>query len=234
MVMTLHLKKINMISSLNILKDKHKGKRIWICGSGPSLMEVNPNLIPKEDIIICCNSSTYHFQNFNYGVFTDEMANYSEWYLNLINKNCDILLCNERINVIKDNTIIFSKHNTWDFKSSDDKVICGIDVIHCATHIAWVMGASTIILVGVDLKHINSNQKYPYSQDLIESAPTQYKNIIRESSSANSSLIDIHLQNSLNGWVKIKEKNDLNILNISIDGNLKIYPTKKFEELITQ
>ena len=118
-----------MISSLNILKDKHKNKRFWICGSGPSLTDVNPTLIPKEDIVICCNSSTFHFESFNYGVFTDEMSNYSEWYLNLDKKECDIILCNKRITQIKNNTIIFEKINSWSFENKD-KVISGYDVIH--------------------------------------------------------------------------------------------------------
>jgi len=221
-----------MISSLSILKDVHKNKRFWICGSGPSLVDVNPKLIPKEDIVICCNSSTFHFQNFNYGIFTDEMANYSEWYLNLDKKECDIILCNSRIKKIKDNTLIFEKIDSWLF-DNEDKVICGYDIIHCSTHIAYVMGACEIILVGVDLKHKSPTEKYPYEQGLIDSTPIHLRKIVEESSLANNTLTDTHLSRSLAGWGEIVKNNkNLNIIDISLTGNLNFFKKHKFEDLI--
>lgn len=214
------------------IRNKHKGKRIWVCGSGPSLLDVNPYKIPKEDIIICCNSSTYHFKKFHYAVFTDGAANYSNWYLNLKRKSCTIILLNQEIPQIKKGTIRLTKDfQKWKFNENDTEIIGGYDVVHCATHIAWLMGASEIILAGIDLKHVSSTQKHAHDQKLIESAPEGLKKTVSESTAANPGLFDGHLGLSLSGWDLIKTHNNLNIRSISTKGNLKHYPTISFNDL---
>lgn len=215
-----------MINSLQHLKDKHKGSRFIICGSGGSLLDIDVDKLNKDIIIICCNSSTYHFNKFNYAVFTDETANFSNWYLNLNNKECEVINCNSGINKIKDNTIYLEKDfSNWKFEDSNTKVIGGYDVIHCATHIAWMMGASEIILAGVDLKHINSNKKHAYDQSLIDTAPQSLLDILNPTFKANEDLFDGQLGISLGGWIEINKHNpNLNVKTISKNTNLNIYP----------
>lgn len=216
--------------------DKHKGKRFWVCGSGGSLLDVIPSKIPKDDIIICCNSSTYHFEKFNYAVFTDETANYSNWYLNLTKKRCRIILLNRGIKTIKQRTIRIDKDfSTWDFKKAEEtnRVIGGYDVIHCAVHVATIMGASEIILAGVDCKHVDSNNKYPYSQELIDGTPQSLIDIVSKATAANDTLFDGHLGASVGGHERIKEHQKLNIKSIAVNGNLTIYPLIPFNELCT-
>ncbi len=214
------------------IKDKHKGKRIWVCGSGGSLLDVVPSKIPKDDIVIACNSATYHFPRFDYGVFTDGMANYSNWYLNLTKKKCTIIILNKEIPVIKKGTIELEKDfNRWNFRREDTKVIGGYDVVHCAVHIAWLMGASEIILAGVDLKHYSDKQKHANDQSVIDSAPETIKETIRINTEANIDQFDGHLGLSLGGWKLISEHNTLNIKSIAVNGNLTIYPRIPFNEL---
>jgi hypothetical protein len=43
--------------SIDALDGKHKGKRCWLIGSGPSLDEVKLGKIPKEDHVYCLNAS---------------------------------------------------------------------------------------------------------------------------------------------------------------------------------
>ena len=212
----------------------HKGKRIWVCGSGGSLLDVIPSKIPKQDIIIACNSATYHFDKFNYAVFTDETANYSNWYLNLTKKRCKVILLNRGIKSIKQHSIRIDKDfSTWDFKDAEQKgmVIGGYDVIHCAVHLAFMMGASEVILAGVDLKHYSSEQKHANNQELTEDAPQWLKDIISGTTKANNDLFDGHLGASLGGWNLIYEHNQLNITSIATEGNLKLYPLIPFNEL---
>jgi hypothetical protein len=215
-----------MVESLQKVRDRHKGKTFLICGSGGSLLDVDVNRLRSDIIVICCNSSTYHFKRFNYGIFTDGTANYSNWYLKLNRKKCQIINCNTEIMQIKKNTIYFEKDFTnWKFKTFDKKVIGGYDVIHCATHIAWMMGASEIILAGVDLKHMSETQKHSYDQSLISSAPQDLLDTILPTLQANSSRIDGNLGISLGGWDQIDKWNtQLNIKTISKDTNLKLYP----------
>lgn len=222
---------------MNSIRNKHEGKRFWICGSGGSLLDVDEDKIPKEDIIMCCNSSTYHFKNrIDYGVFTDGTANYSDWYIKLKDiKDTIIILLNREISQIKEETILLEKEfDRWDMSKGAEKIIGGYDVIHCATHIAHIMGASEIILCGVDLKHYNSKDKYPYPQDVIDSTPDELKQFIKETSAGNADLFDGHLGMSLGGWDKIKANNDLNIRSIGVDGNLKHYPLIAFNDLINE
>jgi uncharacterized Rossmann fold enzyme len=214
--------------------DKHKGKRIWVCGSGGSLLDVIPSKIPKEDIVIACNSATYHFNRFNYAVFTDETANYSNWYLDLKKKRCNVILLNRGIKVIKQHTLRIDKDfTTWNFKEAEAKgmVIGGYDVIHCAVHLAFIMGASEVILAGVDLKHYTAENKHAHSQELTEDAPQWLKDMIEVNTAANKDLFDGHLGLSLGGWKLINEQQQLNIKSIAVNGNLTIYPLIPFDEL---
>jgi len=221
------------VYSLQKYRDKHLGKRIWICGSGPSLTMVDEKRIPKEDILIACNSATYHFKKMDYAIFTDEMANFSNWYLDLKNKPCKVILCNTGINKLKKNTIYLNKDfTTWKINRDDVNVIGGYDIIHCAVHIAYVMGASEIILCGVDLRYKTLTEKYPYSQDLIDEAPQDLKDLIIKGRGVSEDYFDGALGLSLGGWKKIVENNnDLPIKTISQKTNLNYYPFVEINSL---
>lgn len=212
------------INSLKKYKNKHLQKRIWVCGSGHSLLLVDEKKIPKDDILIACNSATYHFNKMDYAIFTDEMANYSNWYLNLNKKKCKIILCNPAIKKIKHNTTYLNKDfSTWKF--NDDKVIGGYDIIHCAVHIAYVMGASEIILAGVDLKYKTMTEKYPYSQELIPEAPNHLKETILNGMGTIADCFDGALGLSVGGWNLIIQNNEnLPIKTIALNSNLPKYP----------
>lgn len=221
-----------MIESLQKFRNIHEGKRIWICGSGGSLLNIFPEKIPKNDIVICCNSSTYHFKKFDYAVFTDETANWSNWGLKIKNKGCKQINCNPSVvAVVKDTTYIEKDFHKWKFNLDDEKVIGGYDVIHCATHIAWIMGASEIILAGVDLKHMSKERKYAYPQTLIKKTSKAFVESLLPTFEANATLCDGNLSISLSGWDLIASNNNLNIKTISSDSNLKIYPFHSFESL---
>jgi hypothetical protein len=218
------------------IKSIHKGKRFWICGSGGSLLDVDEKKIPKEDIIICCNSAVSYFKKFHYAVFTDGSANYSNWYIKLKGKrNITFILLNNEIDSISKKTIRLEKDfQKWKFTKEDTKIIGGYDVIHCAAHIAFMMGADEIILVGVDLKHVSRFQKHANDQSLIDNAPEGLKQTVRESTASNETLFDGHLGMSLSGWETIKTHNNLKIRSIGVNGNLNIFPLISFENLINE
>ena len=212
--------------------NRHEGKRFWVCGSGGSLLDVIEKKIPKDDIIIACNSSTYHLKNPHYAVFTDETANHSQWFLKLAkSKRTQIILLNPCIPSLKENTIYLEKDfNNWKFSKEDKKIIGGNDVIHCATHVAYMMGASEIILAGVDLKHVSATQKHAHSQKLVDGAPIGLQQTLAESTKANDTLFDGHLGQSLSGWELILGKNHIKVRTIARDTYLKIVDFISFED----
>jgi len=218
------------------IKDKHIGKRIWVLGSGGSLLQFDQKKIPKDDIIIACNSSNYNVTAPHYAAFTDGTANYSNWYLKYKNKRkTTILLFNTEIQKLTNNTLYIEKDfHRWKFNPNDTKVIGGYDVIHCAVHCAHHMGASEIILVGVDLKHFSAKHKHANSQEVIDETPEALKEQIKINIEANQSLFDGYLGASLGGWELIHSHNKLNVFTISKDTNLKLYPHKQFSELCSK
>ena len=143
-------------------KDIHEGKRIWVCGSGPSLLKIIPDQIPIDDIVIACNVATKHFKKMDYACFTDESANFYDYHLNLVTKQCKVILFNEKIKAIKSETFYIKKKHGDKFDKNANDVIYGTDIIHCAVNLAWMMGAKEIILAGVDLKYSEDGKKYAY------------------------------------------------------------------------
>src|ERR1035437_4541467 len=223
-------------------KDINLGKRIWVCGGGGSLLTVIPEKIPKQDIVICCNVATKHFENFDYAVFTDSSVNYYDYYLNLNKKNCKIIIFNEKgITVkVKDETYYIEKEQTCKFDKTSNKSILGRDCVHIAVNLAWMMGAKEIILAGVDLKYINENKKYAYAAIPTKDIPSgllqinKYGDAGGQGKQTGQYMFDGYLGSSLMYWDEINEANpNLNIVDISIDGNLKLYPKKSFNEVIS-
>lgn len=212
--------------------NRHEGKRFWVCGSGGSLLDVVEKKIPKNDIVIACNSSTYHLKNPHYAVFTDDTANHSRWFLKLAkSKRTQIIVLNPCIPSLKENTIRLEKEFfKWKFNKEDKKIIGGYDVIHCAVHVAYMMGASEIILAGVDLKHVSATQKHAHSQKLVKGAPIGLQQTLDESVKANDTLFDGNLGLSLSGWELIMGNNNIKVRTISRDTNLKIVDFISFED----
>ncbi len=222
-------------------KDIHLGKRIWVCGSGGSLLDVITSQLPKEDIIICCNVATKHFDDFNYGVFTDGSVNYYDYFTDLKNKNCKIILFNKECDIIKEDTFYIEKEHVFKFNKESNKSIFGADCIHLAVNLAWMMGAKEIILAGVDLKYISEEKKYAYPcipssvipPGLLEM--NKYSDVGGQGKQTGQSMFDGFLGLSLNYWNKLKEANpNLPIIDISVTGNLKLYPKKTFKEVINE
>lgn len=222
-----------MKTSLQIFKNKHHGKRIWVCGTGGSLLDVNPKLIPDDDIIICCNSSTQHFKGsrIDYACYTDGCNSFDKNYLEC--KAGSFILFNEEVQEIHPNTFrVEKKEDNFKFLPDDTKVIFGYDVVHCAVHLAWIMGASKIILAGVDLKHSNG-KKYSYEHRIVDEAPQGIHDILKETGKFNNYRFDGWLGASLGGWELINSLNsNLPIVTISQDTNLKLYPSVPFKDLV--
>lgn len=88
-------------------------------------------------------------------------------------------------------------------------------MVHCVTHFAYITGCDPIILIGVDLK-IKDGKRYcnqtTYTKKL------DWGNRIPP--------LNVGFDEAFTGWKKIKELNNVNILNLSSESRLtEIFPT---------
>lgn len=194
----------------------HEGKRAIICGSGPSLNDIDFNKISKDNIIFACNQSVTVMNYCNYFCMTDAVIPSKVGLFNYGASIADTVVSLGRLWQIKElpfyesikNKVCFIERAGDVFNFTNETLIMGIDVIHPTAHLAYIMGCSPIIFAGVDLKHKN-NQIYcngiTYTEELRWEFVSQ----------------ECHLGSSFDAWRKIKECNPgVKFLNASPSGRL--------------
>lgn len=131
-------------------KNIHSGKRIWVCGTGPSLLKVNEcDLV--NDVIIACNSAMLHFNHPNYSIFVDAAVQKHNWFTK-ISKTQVCINLNEVIKRPNRKTVnIFGQSSEWGDWLIKETHYPG-NIPHRAVSFANIMGASEIILAGCDCK----------------------------------------------------------------------------------
>jgi len=131
------------------VRDRHKGAVIWVCGSGPSLLDVKLPL-PKNHVSIACNSAVLHFGKADYMLIVDGLVRERPYYKNMHPEQVVINL-NALVKPVNRHFInIFGKSNDWgDWSVTKQKHYPG-NSTHRAVSFAYAMGASKIILAGCD------------------------------------------------------------------------------------
>jgi hypothetical protein len=132
------------------LRDRHKGAVIWVCGSGPSLLDVKLPL-PKNHVSIACNSAVLHFGKADYMLLVDGLVRNSDYYKSMHPEQVVINL-NELIKPVNRYFInIFGKSSDWGDWSINKSTHFPGNSTQRAVSFAHAMGASKIILAGCDL-----------------------------------------------------------------------------------
>jgi len=218
--------------SLTPFKNIHKGKRAIVCGSAPSLNDIDFNLINHDkNIIFACNQSVTHLSKCDYFCMTDctvpKQAFFEygikiaskviisftqEWYHHHFFKDKDSTLkLNQFYDDLKDKIYSFERKTNprFDF-SCNERLIWGVDVVHPISHLAHITGCTEIVLAGVDL----NIKKETYCKSSEHEHPVEWA--FSKPSSSQS------LNRSFNGWKEIKKQNpNITFLNASPDGKLK-------------
>lgn len=192
------------MNDLEEIKDIHKGKTGYLCGSGSSLRWIDKSII-EDGISVCVNQTGLFFDKMDYFFVTDQTATTFNYYdVGISRAGCTVYANPELIyeyNKNNGNKLIFNRNysNRADYRFND-LLICGTDCLHPACHFLHYLGCSPIILLGIDLCVSDE----PYCVDLHEIyggriAYNRYKLMTRS------------FDTSYKSWEKIKEQNELDI-----------------------
>ncbi len=187
--------------ALSAFKNIHEGKRAIVCGSGPSLNNIDfSRVLRAKNIIFACNQSVTCMNDCDYFCMTDHAVPqnaFFEYGVGISTKIAtfghffkdDIINSKKFYKKIKDKILFLERETTnlYEFDKTN-KFIYGIDVVHVASHFAYVTGCSEIVLAGVDLK---------YQDDQIYCDPSIYGNDVDWSGHIST---EGSLEQSFKGW----------------------------------
>jgi hypothetical protein len=224
----------------------HKGKKAIICGSGPSINEINFNLVSDDYIIFCCNQSVTALDKCHYFCITDNAVICMDFFehgakicnefivmgpfanpAEIMSNNHKTEIANKYAELIKNKSKFFKREGNLPFSKKGPVMegpSIGKDVVHVTTHLAYLFGCREIVLAGVDLT----------TKGGVYCKPTSYNNEVNWEGVAmenNDELLD----NSFKGWEEIKEKTkDVKFLNASSRSRLtELFDTIEIETLYT-
>tara|TARA_R100000664_G_C2755546_1_gene143282 strand:+ start:779 stop:1471 length:693 start_codon:yes stop_codon:yes gene_type:complete len=221
--------------------DKHKGKRAIVCGTGPSLNDINFNKLSDDIIIFACNQAVTALDKCNYFCIADNAIICMDFFkhgANICNEficfgfnDADHLMSNNNNSSIRNKFKELIKNKSKFFERGGVKFNKtgplfrgpkGEDVIHVTSHFAYLLGIREILLAGVDLTVDNGT----YCE------PTVYKNKVNWDGVAHYNNNEL-LSNSFNLWKKLKEEiKDVKFLNASPRGRLnEIFDSVEIETL---
>lgn len=205
-------------------RDMFSGKRIWILGCGTSLCDIDFGKIPCDDIILACNSSVLKTDRFNYACFTDGMIPFFEYYHEIPLEK--IISFNES-EVIGGHYI--KKGHRLNFTKNDKEACFGIDIVHCTTHLAYIMGASDILLCGCDC-YIEGDYYHWSNKDNVKTNATN--NIPDGFKQYLTDVKDYGFGAELNYWDEIYKRNPyLPITIVSPKSRIRNFTKKSFDEI---
>jgi len=224
--------------SLDSVRGIHAGRTAYVCGSGPSIDGFVP---PPDGIVFACNQSITALPRADYFCMTDGAipeANFFDWGVARATKTIfmsgysflekkEIL---DRWDYLLPRSWFFDRRyneqtKSYNFDSAEDphRLIEGTDVIHPTAHLAWAMGCSPIVLVGVDLLYTNG-RKYCNPTEFGKPVEWSYPEL-RPAMWFESKLPDghddIHLMTSLDCWTKIKAANPGVAFRVNGQGRLR-------------
>ena len=225
--------------------DIHKGKIAFVLGSGPSLRNLNTDML-KPHITIAVNASVLKVPSAEYYFSCDTgWVLYEAWH-QLKNLKGDIILASnsgfgafesrigrkvfegivkERIHYIgrkKDNII-----------DKGERLIKGSSSVHPAVHFAYVLGCLPIVLLGCDCKYVEGKKHFTDfpnqpSNKLLKPEYNRYRRPLGPDNPGG--VIDGELSHHLKVWKDLKASH-LNIIDAS-EGNLNCFRQMSLEEVL--
>jgi hypothetical protein len=227
-----------MESYLHSFHNKHKGCRALILGSGYSLNDFDFRKITENDIIFACNQAITVLKHCNYFCMTDGAipeVNFFEYGASISD---NIAFCDgkgfrelpaviNQYEKIKEKSLFFNRRNhdpeNVKFDLDDGLLIVGTDVIHPTAHLAYIMGCSPLVLIGVDLNYDNG-KKYcentEFKNEIIWSM-AHARPIMWPMSKNPTGEDDPNLMKSFEIWKAIKKENEnIKFLNVNPRGRL--------------
>jgi len=222
-------------------KDKHKGEIAFILGAGPSLHNLDINLI-KGYTTIAVNSAISKFPFANFFISDDQdIRNWS--YYDILKKiYCVKFLYKDKFkNICRDlsNVVLFD-HTWWwspedklynfdGLKLTKDEPIVGSrSSMGSAVHLAFCMGAKVIVLLGNDCQ-LKDGKRYFFQFDGEEK---QYRTDGRNFEKDQNRGFDKEaFVNYWNNFAEVNKNSDVNIIDAS-DSCLNCFPKMSVREVL--
>ena len=170
---------MNKLNKISDLQDKHKGEIIFIVGSGPSINNINVELL-KNYTVMAVNSGIIAAPFAKYFVSDDpDIMNWS-YFSDIKKSECICLLYEDRFknksNFLPENRTFFYKHKMWFSPPSTynlpDGLIMTKDITKpiigsrtstgSCVHLAFCLGAKIIVLLGNDCTLSKDKNHYRY------------------------------------------------------------------------
>lgn len=215
------------------LKDIHKGKTCFLLGTGPSLNNINFELI-KDDILFGTNTLYKALHKYNikprYYCVSDDNV-WDKHKDGILEVDSTIILSGnagrsylqehkreKNILVLKDLGCIY--HNGWKESDITKGTYWGYSImVDICLQVAFFMGFETVVLLGCDC---NYSGKQHFDGEVY---------------SFQKEKLDEHWKNAFTSYRFIKdvyEKNNRKIYNAGIESKLDIFEKKKLEEILNE
>lgn len=226
-----------MITDLAYFKNKHLGKKGFVCGAGTSLKDV-PKSIAEEGIVVCVNSSGLYFDSYDYLFITDSAVFFMEYFSEIFEKakivifaNPELLSFKKQLNSDKIYLMTRRYDDSKNYKFTDDKLCLGNDACVPATHFSFVLGLNPITLCGIDLCY-NNNKRYFSEKSFVFKENSPYKKSFTEElqkskKTINNKETDDFLFSSIANWIDIWNQNFNIRNNILNSSNISLVPNFK-------
>tara|TARA_R110000744_G_scaffold231617_5_gene349772 strand:+ start:467 stop:1141 length:675 start_codon:yes stop_codon:yes gene_type:complete len=212
------------------IEDIHKGRRAIVCGSAPSLNNIDFSRVSDDNVIFACNQSVTVMSKCDYFCMTDHAVpknSFFEYGVNITSKVATWGSFNSHEHIknlhmqLKDKIYFFERDhsNLYDL-TKRDKFIQGIDSVQCAVHLAYITGCSEIILAGVDLQHTDGEI---YCDSKVYQEDVDWGGHVSEMDT---------LDLSFNNWKDIVSNNDATFFTANKESRLtELMPTLPIESL---
>ncbi len=228
--------------------DKHKGRLCFVLGSGPSLRNLNPDLL-KSHITIAVNEAILKVPDADYYFSDDYATTLLKSWLILKNIKCKLIInktaggfgsyepkTGVRVfeGIDKDRIFYFEVERKLKMGKEDDKLKLDSSSSHTAVHFAHVLGCDPIVLLGCDCKYVDGKYHFtdfPNQPDGGRIKP-EYDDLVPRPYGGIENVSDGGLGMHYNNWQKIRKNNpDINIINAS-GGRLSMFPKMSLEEVL--
>jgi hypothetical protein len=163
------------------IKNKHLNKMAFVCGAGPSLRFINPDIL-KEYVIFAANSAILKFPECDYFVTDDDgVCSWNYWRITAKNSRCKKLLYADKMRnkvsdlrpqeyllfehrqwatLQKDGSLLYHKENLKLTEDPEIPIIGARTSTATALHFAYIMGCDPIVLLGCDSCYEGKNRYY--------------------------------------------------------------------------
>jgi hypothetical protein len=146
---------------MKALENKHKGKPIFILGCGSSINEIDLTKLDSH-ITIGVNRIVYEYYP-TYWMFIDSPIT-KEFGKKIPTRVIGSqILCWEHARYNKDGAYVFTQsrvRRAGKLHKDYNGLVFGNTTVFCAIHMAYIMGASAIVLCGVDLRYSDKQNHF--------------------------------------------------------------------------